>query len=158
MHAYRCIVVVLAAALPILIGGALAGSDDSKEKDTVLNALDARATQFLEGVSLGQSQSAFKDLLSGSQLLKQADALRDLIARTNDLEAKYGAYRSFEKISAKRIGTDLVLMRYLYKCENFPVVWHFTFYRTPGAGDMRAKGGTWRVVAVRFDTELEQLQ
>ena len=49
-------------------------------------------------------------------------------------------------------------MRYLYKCENFPVVWHFTFYRTPGAGDARAKGAAWRVVAVRFDTELEQLQ
>ena len=56
-------------------GGALPGADDGKEKDTVLSALDARATQFLEGVSLGQSQSAFKDLLSGSQLLKQADAV-----------------------------------------------------------------------------------
>jgi hypothetical protein len=157
MHTYRCIVVVLALALPILVGGALAGSDDGKEKDTVLSTLDARATQFLEGVSLGQSQSAFTDLLSGSQLLKQADALKDLIGRTNDLEAKYGAYRSFEKVSAKRIGADLVLMRYLYKCENFPVVWHFTFYRTPGSGDTRAKSGTWRVVAVRFDTDLEQL-
>jgi len=135
-----------------------AAPDDVKEKDPVLNALDGRVVQFFEGVSLGQSQGAFTDLLAGSQLLKQSNALKDLIARTNDLETKYGKFRSFEQISAKRIGNDLVLMRYLYKCENIPVVWHFTFYRVPGAGETAAKNRAWRIVAVRFDTDLEKLQ
>lgn len=148
---------VAAVVLLGLPGYARAASDDTKEKDPILSTLDARVAQFLEGISLGQSQSAFTDLLSGSQLLKQSDALKDLVARTNDLEAKYGKYRAFEQVSAKRIGSDVVLMRYLYKCENFPVVWHLTFYRTPGVGDTGSKTGTWRVVAVRFDTDLEQL-
>lgn len=134
-----------------------AAPEEIKEKDSVLSALDARVVQFFEGISLGQAQGAFTDLLSGSQLLKQSDAIKDLIARTNDLEAKYGKYRAFEQISAKRIGNDLVLMRYLYQCENIPVVWHFTFYRTPGAGGTAAKNRAWRIVAVRFDTDLEKL-
>jgi hypothetical protein len=158
MYFHSCRMLFVAVAVLLAIPGRLwAAPDDTKEKDSVLGTLDARVAQFLEGVSLGQSHSAFADLLSGSQLLKQNDALKDLVARTNDLEAKYGKYRAFEQVSAKRIGGDLVLMRYLYKCENFPVVWHFTFYRTPGVGDTGSKTGTWRVVAVRFDTDLEQL-
>ncbi len=144
--------------LTMAIQGYSAPPEEPKEKDPVLNALDGRVVQFFEGVSLGQSQGAFTDLLAGSQLLKQSDALKDLIARTNDLETKYGKYRSFEQISAKRVGNDLVLMRYLYKCENIPVVWHFTFYRVPGAGETAAKNRAWRIVAVRFDTDLEKLQ
>jgi hypothetical protein len=156
MHFDRRIVVAVAIVLLAVSRPVLAAPDEGKEKDPVLSTLDGRVTQFLEGVSLGQPQSAFADLLAGSQLLKQADALKDLVARTKDLEAKYGAYRAFEKVSAKRIGSDLVLMRYLYKCENFPVVWHFTFYRTPGSGETKSKSGIWRAVVVRFDTDLER--
>ena len=158
MHSHRRrVVIVVTAALAVASGRLLAAEDEVREKDPVLGALDARVAQFLEAVSLGQSQGAFADLLAGTQLLRQADALKDLVVRTNDLEASYGAFRAFEKVSAKRVGNDLVLMRYLYKCENLPVVWHFTFYRTPRSGETRAKTGTWCVVAVRFDTDLEQL-
>ena len=158
MHSHRHrVLIAVTAALVIVSGRLLAAQDEVREKDPVLGALDARVAQFLEAVSLGHSQSAFADLLAGTQLRKQAEALKDLVARTNDLEAKYGVFRAFEKVSAKRVGNDLVLMRYLYKCENFPVVWHFTFYRTPRSGETRAKTGAWRVVAVRFDTDLEQL-
>ena len=56
------------------------------------------------------------------------------------------------------IGNDLVLMKYLYKCETFPVVWYFTFYRTSPRGERTADtGDSWRVIIVRFDTELELL-
>jgi hypothetical protein len=158
MHSQRrYIVVAFIAAFSIACGRLLAAPDEAREKDMIPGALDARVTQFFENVSLGQSQIAFADLLAGSQLLKQTDALKDLIARTNDLEAKYGAFRASEKISAKRVGNDLVLMQYLYKCEHFPVAWHFTFYRTPESVETRSKSGAWRVVAVRFDTDLEQL-
>lgn len=154
----HCRRIALVATFLLVVSGPLsAAPDETKEKDSVLSVLDARVAQFLEGVSLGQSHSAFADLLSGSQLLKQTDSLKELVARTNDLETKYGKYRAFEQVSAKRVGSDLVLMRYLYKCENFPVVWRFTFYRTPSSGETRTKNGAWRVVAVRFDTDLEQL-
>jgi len=134
-----------------------AAQEEVMPKDPVIVSLDARVAQFLEGVSLGQSQSAFRELLSGSQLLKQTDALKSLIAQTNELETKYGSYRAFEQILSKRIGDDLVLMRYLYKCENFPVVWYFTFYRAPSSEGGAIKNGKWRAVALRFDTDLDRL-
>ena len=126
-------------------------------EDKVLVAVDARVSQFLEGVSIGQAQSAYQELLAGSQLLKQSDALKALIEKTGALEKKYGRYRAFEQIAAKRVGNDLVLLKYLYKCENFPVVWYFTFYRTPSPGEPPAESGQWRVITVRFDTALELL-
>ena len=93
MHSHRhCVVIAVTAALAVASGRLLAAEDEVREKDPVLGALDARIAQFLEAVSLGQSQGAFADLLAGTQLLKQADALKDLVARTNDLEAKYGPF------------------------------------------------------------------
>ena len=126
--------------------------------DPVIATLDTRVSQFLEGVSMGQTQTAYQELLTGSQLLKSTEGLKKLVEKTKELETKYGRYRAFERISAKRVGTDLVLLKYLYKCENFPVVWYFTFYRTPQRGDPppEDKNG-WRIIIVRFDTQLELL-
>ena len=57
-----------------------------------------------------------------------------------------------------RAGNEsLILMKYLYKCEDFPVVFYFTFYRKPERGDLPAEKNDWRVIIVRFDTELELL-
>ena len=84
-----------------------------------------------------------------------------MVENTGRLEKHYGRYQGFEQIAAKRIGNDLVLLKYLYKCENLPVVWYFAFYRTPASATTTttaaAKDGTWRIVMVRFDTKLEAL-
>ena len=146
----------LAAILLVADHAALA-QESPAESDPVLVALDARVSQFLEGVSMNQAQSAYQELLAGSQLLKQTEALKELVDKTGGLEKKYGKYRAFEQIAAKRIGSDLVLLKYLYKCENSPVVWYFTFYRTPAPGESSADSAAWRVITVRFDTELELL-
>ena len=148
-------IATLAVLFSLLTIGLVPGQDSPAEADPVLVALHVKISDFLEGVSGGQTQSAYDDLLAGSQLLKQKEALQELIGKTNELEKEYGQYRGFEQIAAKRIGNDLVLLRYLYKCENFPVVWYFTFYRTPG--ETPPETDNWRVVAVRFDTELELL-
>ena len=140
-----------------LAGPAASGQEPATPADPVLVDLDARISQFLEGVSMGQAQTAYQELLAGSQLLRQSDALKGLIEKTNELEEKYGRYRAFEKVAAKRVGGDLVMLKYLYKCEDFPVVWYFTFYRTPDGGAAAADTDTWRVITVRFDTELELL-
>jgi len=148
---------LLIAPCLLFVGSISLGQDVAVQPDPVLVAINARVSQFLEGVSMGQAQSAYPELLAGSRLLKQADALKDLIEKTNELDEKYGRYRAFEQIAAKRIGGDLVLLKYLYKCEDFPVVWYFTFYRTPSPGETAAENEIWRVITVRFDTELELL-
>jgi len=145
----------LLALFLVLTAGMAPGQDPPEAGDPVLVALDAKITSFLEGVSVGQSQNAYHELLADSQLAKQDQALKDLVTQTIELHDKYGEYRGFEQIAAKRVDKDLVLLKYLYKCEHFPVVWYFTFYRAPAKSP--PEDGDWRVIIVRFDTELELL-
>ena len=128
--------------------------DPLDEPDPELQSLETKVRTFLKGISSGQSQTAYSELL-GTELKRQKVALQDLIEKTDKIEEQYGTYRAFEQIAAKRVGKDLILMKYLYKCDDYPVVWYFTFYRTPS--DPTGESGPWRVVTVRFDTELELL-
>jgi hypothetical protein len=135
-------------------------SPAQEPSDPVIGALHEKVAQFLEGVSLGTptaTSTAYQALLAGSPLQKQAQAVEALIEKTDRLQEQFGPYREFEQIAARRVGNDLVLLKYLYKCESFPVVWYFTFYRTPRADVPPEKNDTWRVIIVRFDTELELL-
>jgi hypothetical protein len=148
---------LLTVLIMLSTGGVSPAQDPAAETDPVIVALHARVSQFLEGVSAGEAQGAYQELLVGSPLLKQTDAIKEFVQRTNELETKYGRPWGFERISAKRVGKDLVLAKYLYKCESFPIVWYFTFYRTPAEGETATDGGAWRAVIVRFDTQLELL-
>ena len=49
-----------------------------------------------------------------------------------------------------------MLVRYLLKCEKFPVIWHVVFYRN-FARAAGATEDTWVVISVRFDTQVEAL-
>jgi len=144
----------LALLMVVFVSSAFSQEPTTPPADE-LSALEARANRFLETVSMDQAQVAYTELLAGSPLARQAEALKALIEKTDGLDEKYGKYRSFERIRIKPIGRELVLLRYLYKCENFPVVWYFTFYRTTAPGETGP--AAWRVVTVRFDTNLERL-
>jgi hypothetical protein len=125
--------------------------------DATVARLHGRASQFLETVADGEPQSALEDLLQGSQLRKQAQGLQDVIQKSKDLESRYGKFKAVERISAKRVGKDLVLLKYLYKCENYPVVWYLTFYRDFSRPATAEVEENWILIGLRFDTELEGL-
>lgn len=150
---------LLTSLVLLAAGRSSLAQEVTAQPDSDMVALDDKIKQFLEGVSAGQAADAYGELLASSHLKKKEKetALNGLITKTVELEEKYGEYRGFEKVAAKRIGRDLMLFRYLYKCESFPVVWYFTFYRTPSPGETPPENGTWRVIAVRFDTRLELL-
>ena len=143
--------------LLLLLPSFLRAQDVPATKDPAFAALEGRISQFFEDVSSGQTQNAFQSLLTGSPLAKQTEALKTLIEKTKELQTKYGQYRAFEQIGARRVGSDLVLMKYLYKCQQAPVVWYFAFYRSAGVGDPPSEKDNWRVITVRFDTDLESL-
>ena len=107
--------------------------------DPDIDALDRRVKQFLEGVSADDAQAAYQQLLAGSQFAKQTEAVKTLVDKTRELKTKYGDCRNFEQVAVKRVGKDVVVLKYLYQCEHFPVVWHVTFYRSPQRG--RPRGG-----------------
>jgi hypothetical protein len=127
--------------------------------DLEIDALDRRVKQFFGSLSSDDTQAAFQQLLAGSQVAKQTEAVKALVDKTRELKAKYGEVRNFEQVAAKRIGKDVVILRYLYQCEHFPIAWHVIFYRTPPRGEIpeEEEGSTWRVIVLRFDTDLEAL-
>jgi hypothetical protein len=145
----RYCLVLLAA----LTWGSPAAGDDTTLSDPVVAKLNDKVLQFLEGISQGNESGAFKDLLVGSQLAEQTGAVKALIDKSKEIVERYGAYRESEAISAKRLGRDVVLLRYLYKCEKFPVVWHIAFYRD--FSRTAASDDSWVVISLRFDTQLD---
>ena len=50
-----------------------------------------------------------------------------------------------------------LLLKYLFKCEAFPVVWYFTYYRDFSHSRTASEDENWVIIAVRFDTQLELL-
>ncbi|HEY2838115.1 MAG TPA: hypothetical protein VGJ26_03130 [Pirellulales bacterium] len=151
------IVTLMALAPPAIVHGQNPAQDDA-----VVSALTGQLTSFFTSVSTGDVKEAYEALLTDSQLAKRdrQEQLGALIKKTSDLPTNYGAFHSFERITAKRVGTDLVVFKYLYKCENFPIVWHVVFYRDlreSRSSDAATAYGNWRVISVRFDTDLEIL-
>ena len=127
-------------------------------KDEVIELLDGRVRAFFESLSQGAAQQAFENLLRGSPLLGQKpDALKTLIERTGQIPNRFGRFRGYERVDARRVGKDMVFFRYLYKCEDFPVVWSIVFYRLISRPDSPPNDTGWRVILVRFDTEVEPL-
>jgi hypothetical protein len=145
---------VLLLALLIFASRA-AGAEDTVSADPVVAKLHDRVVRFLESVST-ETNTAFNDLLLGSPLSEQKESVRSLVDKSKEIADRYGAFRESEQVSAKRIGKDVVLLKYLYKCEKFPVLWYFAFYRdftrSTVAGD-----DYWLVISVRFDTQIEAL-
>ena len=136
-----------------LIGTASAEPEPSS--DPVVAKLNDSIGRFFDGVAKGDVSKSYTELLKDSQLFRQSDALKALIDKTKEIEKKYGKYRGHDRIDAKRIGKDLILVRCLYKCDEFPVVWYFSFYHDFKHSD--ADNSSWIVVSVRFDTDLELL-
>jgi hypothetical protein len=143
----------------IAVGHQYCAAQDSDElADPVVIKLDQRVLRFLDAVPTSDADEAFDNLLAGSPLLKQADAVATLAKTSAEAMTRYGAYRGSDQLSAKRIGKDLVLMKYLFKCEQFPLVWYFVFYRDfSRQSNTSAIDDPWIVISVRFDTQVVDL-
>ena len=134
------------------------GQENGAPRDALLTSLSDRVSLFFEGLGREQTPEAFRELLVDSSLLGQEEALRQLVAQAAQLPTKYGRYRGAEQVGAQSVGQDLVLLRYLGKHDQCPVVWTFVFYRPPPlAGATPAEPEKWRIVSIRFHTEWEQL-
>lgn len=124
-------------------------------------------TFFGELQAASSAGKPFEDLLKGGPLSRETEMFAEMGKSLGTIQQQFGAYRSNEQISVRTFGKqkDLLIMRYLYKCEHHPVVWYFTFYRssppststTPGAGAATTTGGNWNIIGIRFDTDLDKL-
>ena len=130
--------------------------DETAFTDPVVAKLNDRVLRFLNEIAERRETDAFRDLLTGSQLAEQTAAVKTLVDRSKELVERYGQYRESEAVGAKRVGKDLVLLKYLYKCEKFPVIWHIAYYRDAGRATTNSDD-SWVVISIRFDTQLDHL-
>lgn len=143
----------------ILLGAVTALTPDlvsGQQPDPVIESLQSRVDVFFENVKSKNVGKAYTDLFRSGELGSEEDRAV-LVEQTTQIEEKYGAYHGFERVFVKRVGSDLVFMKYLYKCDRFPVLWHITFYRSAASGELGADSQPWKVVSIRFDTNLDIL-
>jgi len=134
-------------------GQATAPSED----DPVIALLHQKVDAFFKNLANANvtSEAAFDELVVNSRLAEQPEALKELAKRTKAFDEKFGKFVSSERVATRRVGRDLVLLKYLYKAEGFPVVWYFTYYRDFSNADTTSEAGSWVIVSVRFDTRLD---
>jgi len=130
----------------------------AQQPDPVLEFLNTKAVDFLGGIgSESGVDKSFEVLLTSSPLQNDQEKMQMMVARTKELRAKYGEFRKVTPLPARRVGENLVLLKYLYECERYPVVWYFTYYRVFKANETPRDTENWVLVALRFDTDLESL-
>jgi len=123
--------------------------------DTDLPGLKERVQVFfgtLNVQSIDSYQKACQKITEGSQtseadimeMAKKTDEMITMITRSS-------SRCSHEFLDSKPVGSDLILMRYLYKSDT-PVIWYFTFYRS-----QTAARPTWNCIGIRFDTDIDSL-
>ena len=121
----------------------------------IMGTLQRRIQTFCDSLADGSATaySSNGTLFTDSQA--QDQAIQEMILKTDEL-IKGGRWQ-YEYLDAKPVGKDIILVRYLYKSELRPVVWYFTFYRSPTTrpGETAASPRTWNCIGVRFDTNLD---
>ena len=115
-----------------------------QENDVLM--FQGRIQTFFTSLERSNFQLAYQDMLSGSQL----NTIQEIVQKTEAM-IKGGTRWRLEFLEAKPVGDDLILIRYLYKCDTHPVIWYFTFYR-PQSGTR-----TWNCIGIRFDTDYDSL-
>ncbi|MBQ9874997.1 MAG: hypothetical protein IJM30_11100 [Thermoguttaceae bacterium] len=100
------------------------------------------------------AQKAVDDFLKNSPLGENEKTKTKIVDGLKTVNANFGNYVACESIGVKTVGTDLIVFRYLYKCENYPIVWYFTYYR-PRPKNSDAPTGDWKLIGFRYDTNLD---
>ncbi|MBQ9370880.1 MAG: hypothetical protein IJU03_01690 [Thermoguttaceae bacterium] len=115
---------------------------------------------FFEAISDPDKDSAaaVNDLLANSALSADEQTKTKVTEGVKQMNQHFGAYVSFEQIGVKKLGADLVVFRYVYKCQNYPVVWYFTYYfpRSKSTDPSTTPSSEqWRLIGFRYDTNLD---
>ncbi|MGL4595871.1 MAG: hypothetical protein ACRCUY_14205 [Thermoguttaceae bacterium] len=131
-----------------------AASDSVKEVLT-------KTHPFFDGIVKGNtsSRSLFEELLRGGPLAPQSmtdSTFNDVVKKYDELK-RLGPPLGYDLIDDRLIGSDLIILRFIVKHEFHPVIWTITFYRKPVSTPTTSNQNQWRVIGLRFDTNLDIL-
>jgi hypothetical protein len=124
--------------------------DSSKE---LYKELDDKIRIFFDQLIGGNTTNAFDNLLSQSPLGSSSAPATEMRTKLDETKKHVGEFHASEFYEVKPIGKDIVLIRHILKCEYYPVMWTFTFYRKPSLqGSMETP---WQLIELRFDSNLD---
>ena len=148
-----CFILLLPTLRVVQVGAQSPGSSADANRET---ALDIRIGSFFETLKRGNLPSAFEELLLQSPLgsASAGSQISELQNQVGELRKDFGDILNWEKYEAKWIGDDVVVLRYILKYEQYPVLWSFAFYRTPASAPSMTMTNPWVLVALHFDTDL----
>ncbi|MDR1964898.1 MAG: hypothetical protein LBQ50_14090 [Planctomycetaceae bacterium] len=138
---------LLIPSIPVHQAGAQPASGDSYKE------LDDKIKTFFDTLLSGNTTNAFENLLLQSPLGSSSAPVAEVRTKLDETKKQVGDFHAYEFYQAKPVGKDIVLIRYILKCEYYPVIWTFTFYRKPSL--QGSTGAPWQLVEMRFDSNLD---
>lgn len=153
-------------SVPLVLGGALlllllastahlpVGAQSTSLATESAKEPEEKVRLFFEDIRDDKASKAFADLLRGSSA--STEQVTEMKTKLDDVKKQCGTFRKFEKIGVKPVGEDLVFVRYLLKCDRYPFLGTFTFYRRPTESGSLSTA-PWFVIGLRFDTNLDPL-
>ena len=157
----HCPVLRFLGALLLAATSAAADEPLSDEMQVEAAALKAKIDLFFRQLSdktVGPdaaAREAIGGIVGSGPLKDRSDDLSKLVEQATLLPQRYGDYTGHDPAGAKAVGNDLLFLRYVYKGERFPVIWHFTFYRAATPTGLKRE---WSLISLRFDTKIETLE
>jgi hypothetical protein len=134
-------------SVPLRPVGAQPATGDSYKE------LDDKIRTFFDHLISGNTANAFENLLLQSPLGSSSAPVTEIRAKLDETKKHVGEFHAYELYQTKPVGKDIVLIRYILKCEYYPVVWTFTFYRKPSL--QSSTGTPWQLVEMCFDSNLD---
>lgn len=124
--------------------------------DPSIDALRESIGNFFETLSDNSKgpRKAVDDFVQNSPMKDNEKTKNKIIDGLSSIKANFGGYVAYEPVGTKMVGTDLIVFRYLYKCEDYPVVCYFTYYR-PRSKTSDAPSNAWNLIGFRYDTNLD---
>ena len=117
---------------------------------------DTKIRDFFDTIKRGNSSLALEELLRQSPLdsSNASSHLTELRNKIEEMKERFGEILRWEKYETKRIGEDIILIRYILKYERYPVIWTFTLYRKPSVSSSITNTNPWGLIELHFDTNL----
>ncbi|MDR2704496.1 MAG: hypothetical protein LBC02_01840 [Planctomycetaceae bacterium] len=115
--------------------------------------LDDKIRIFFDQLIIGNTTNAFENLLLQSPFASSSAPAAEIRTKLDETKKHVGEFHAYELYQVKPVGKDIVLIRCILKCEFYPVIWTFTYYRKPSL--QGSTGTSWQLIELRFDSNLD---
>jgi hypothetical protein len=105
----------------------------TRSESDLPSSVQSKIETFMKALVKGQTQSAYFQLLDGTSMGSQKEAIDRFVEATRESVSNYGAFVSYEPILNTQPTENLLLPTYMTFQENKILRWQFVFFRPSGS-------------------------